>query len=103
MGKSIRSKSQRINRAIRRELIHKPNEDKRLARLTEKQKQELVEQLAKEKEVVEDKTSEERMDVPLSKVEKQKLFLSRNQYKKRQRAQSKSRRTGRVQIVKKKK
>lgn len=92
MGKSVRSKSMRANRATRRTLIHAPNEDKRLARLTNLGKVEsLVAHVVLkyvEEEVETEDVTMDKGDVVLTKDEKQRLFMSRNQYKRKVRAKS---------------
>ncbi|KAJ3256262.1 hypothetical protein HK103_005625 [Boothiomyces macroporosus] len=65
MGKSIRSKGQRKNRALRREMIHKPKEEERLNRLVEN-------------EVVETK-QQEQISVDTEKMETEPKILSKKQ------------------------
>jgi hypothetical protein len=76
MAKSIRSKSKRKARAIRREKIHAPVEQKRLERL--------VNSFPEIKE--EPKQMEMETDKELTKEERNQLFLNRNQFKKKIRA-----------------
>ncbi|KAJ3321185.1 hypothetical protein HDV06_004528 [Boothiomyces sp. JEL0866] len=94
MGKSIRSKGQRKNRAVRREMIHKPKEEARLMRLVEK---ETVETKEQEKPVGVDSEQMETEPKILSKKQKEMLLMSRNQYKRK--AKSKK---GKLYINKKK-
>jgi adenine deaminase len=92
MAKSIRSKGKRSARAIRRKDIHSPVEKKRLERLTESLKtikthippnfnpnapveEQKIEEVV---EILEDKV--------LTRDERQKLFLNRNQFKKKKKA-----------------
>ncbi|KAJ3272767.1 hypothetical protein HDV01_005295 [Terramyces sp. JEL0728] len=91
MGKSIRSKGQRKNRALRREMIHKPKEEARLMRVVEK---DTVETMQQEKPQEAEKMETEQI---LSKKQKEMLLMSRNQYKRK--AKSKK---GKLYINKKK-
>jgi hypothetical protein len=95
MGKSIRSKGERINRANRRLLIHKPKEDLRLDRLTQK----LADPAALKTHVgiiLQEEPEEELVDdsAPITKEQRMELLLNRNQFKKKIRAKSKSRKAG---------
>ncbi|KAI8908588.1 hypothetical protein EDD86DRAFT_247744 [Gorgonomyces haynaldii] len=102
MGHSIRSKSKRKYRAIRRENIHGPVEEERLHKIinkivdkpkrfafkspfaVEQIETQPVEEDPKEAPIEEEKLkTETQMQVELSKKDKDKLFLSRNQYKKK--------------------
>lgn len=99
MGKSIRSKGMRINRATRRVLIHGPKEEDRLARLVAVGEVSLLKNSECPMVPIEEEETmeEEGIDKVLTRDEKEKLFLTRNQYKKRIRAKSlsKKRKTGR--------
>ncbi len=87
MAKSIRSKAKRANRAVLREKIHKPVELSRLERLvSNEQKESQEQQKTVELEITNVPTSEPK----LTRAEKERLFLSRNQYKKRINARAKS-------------
>lgn len=85
MGKSVRSKQQRINRSNRRNLIHKPVEDKRLERILEKG---LADKLVSlpveqgEQDVLMDPVLESQ-DRVLTQKEKRDLILNRNQKKRK--------------------
>jgi Protein of unknown function (DUF2423) len=94
MGKSVRSKQQRINRSNRRNLIHKPNEDSRLERLLEKGKVQNLITLAvdvpspvtdgdEDMTATADPTAVANPQKILTQKEKRDLILNRNQKKKK--------------------
>jgi hypothetical protein len=109
MAKSLRSKTKRKYRTLKREQVFAPVEEERLLRLAEAQAQikstvddqSNVTPVQEKREMplsdtplasINETAKDESMmvdSVPSSKLEKDKLFLSRNQFKKKMRIQRK--------------
>ena len=81
MGKSIRSKKERLNRSIRRTEIYSKIEDQRLERIVEKSMAAVENSDTSAAMEVEDATPK-----VMDKNEKLRLFKNRNQLKKKQKA-----------------
>ncbi|KAJ3304183.1 Malate dehydrogenase, cytoplasmic [Kappamyces sp. JEL0829] len=82
----------RANRAVRRQVIHKPKEEARLLRLVEKGSVDKLHEatlpLIEAEEKPEAEVEMQELDKPLNRSEKEMLFRNRNQYNKKARAKS---------------
>ncbi|KAJ3220418.1 hypothetical protein HDU67_000085 [Dinochytrium kinnereticum] len=114
MGKSIRSKTKKHFRTIKREEVFKATEDARLARLAEAQAVVSAKPMdsdappasasAPELTPAAEETDAMMTEIStpkLTKAEREKIMLTKNQYKRKQRAQSKSRKVTAAAGVKK--
>ena len=91
MAKGLRSKSKRKNRATARALIFGPVEDARLAKIVEYQQN--VSPIEMVIEPIHDQVVEmvqDKHDDKKSRIERDRLFLSGNQFKRKQRAKERS-------------
>ena len=119
MAKSIRSKIRRFHKSIKRVTTFLPTEEARLDKLARRQNGEAVPdeapkrfsflERAPPKEVfvndvprdyVRPDEEEHVMQVDLNKEDKMKLFMSRNQFKRRQVAQSRAKKSKKTRISK---